>query len=179
MGNGVRAIDSAASGNGAFALRSNLPPIELTNNRSCFFALKRTIDIVVASTLLVALAPLLLVVAIAIRLETPGPAIFMHKRVGTRRRRGAGAEHPGAWELRTFDLYKFRSMIAGSDQSAHQQAVRAFVEGSAKRQGPRQTFKVPSDPRITRFGQFLRRWSIDELPQLLNVVKGDMSLVGP
>lgn len=107
---------------------------------------KRVFDLVVASLALVLLAPLLLVIAASIRLDSPGPVLFRQPRVG----RGG----------RTFRIHKFRTMVA-----------------DAPRRGPALT--VGDDPRITRVGRWLRRRRLDELPQLIDIVRGDMSLVGP
>ena len=118
---------------------------------------KRALDLALSSLALVVLAPLFACVALAIKLESPGPVIFRQLRAG----RGA----------RPFVFYKFRSMSADAEQR------RAGLAGSNEQSGP--IFKIRSDPRLTRLGGFLRRWSIDELPQLWNVLKGDLSLVGP
>jgi exopolysaccharide biosynthesis polyprenyl glycosylphosphotransferase len=118
---------------------------------------KRLMDICGSAVLLIALAPLLAVVALLIKLDSPGPVLFTQQRVGLNKRR--------------FTLFKFRTMAAGADQ--HQ----ALLEGLNEAEGP--VFKIKDDPRITRIGRILRRYSIDELPQLLNVFKGEMSLVGP
>ncbi len=107
---------------------------------------KRCFDVVVAGTSLVLLAPLLLLVAVAVRLGSPGPALFRQVRVGL--------------DGRSFVLLKFRTMVQGADRLA------ANVSAA-------------DDPRVTRVGRFLRSWYLDELPQLVNVVRGDMSLVGP
>jgi exopolysaccharide biosynthesis polyprenyl glycosylphosphotransferase len=112
-------------------------------------AIKRALDVVVALALLVALSPLLVAIAVAIRVSSPGPALFTQKRVGRYHR--------------LFTIFKFRSMYAGN----HPQAE---LDQPHKRRG---------DPRITPIGRWLRRTSLDELPQLINVLKGDMSLVGP
>lgn len=120
-------------------------------------AWKRALDILIASVALVLLLPLFLVVAVAIKLDTPGPVIFRQKRAG----RGG----------RPFDFYKFRSM------SLDAEARRAELEARNEQTGP--VFKIHDDPRITRVGRILRRTSIDELPQLWNVLKGDICLVGP
>ena len=118
---------------------------------------KRALDIVGAGTALVALAPALAAVAAAIKLTDPGPVFF------TQRRSGLGNK--------PFLLYKFRSMVV--DAEARKRDLLAFNQ----QDGP--AFKLRSDPRVTRLGRFLRATSIDELPQLWNVLRGDMSLVGP
>jgi exopolysaccharide biosynthesis polyprenyl glycosylphosphotransferase len=120
-------------------------------------AVKRTLDIVISSVLLLLLAPLLLGVAIAVKLTSPGPVLFSQERVGLNKRR--------------FRIHKFRTMVPDAEQLL--QALESKNEAS----GP--VFKIREDPRITPIGRFLRRSSIDELPQLCNVLKGDMSLVGP
>ena len=119
--------------------------------------LKRAIDLVGSATLLVVLAPAMLVCAVAIRLTSPGPALFKQPRAG---RHG-----------QTFTLLKFRSMKCGADEDI------AGLRGQSEVDGP--LFKMKDDPRITRVGRFLRATSLDELPQLLNVLLGQMSLVGP
>ncbi len=118
---------------------------------------KRLIDIVVSAGVLIALSPFLVVVSLLIKLESSGPIFFTQERVGYNKRR--------------FKILKFRTMVAGSDQQ--QDALEHLNEAD----GP--VFKIRNDPRITRVGKFLRRFSIDELPQLVNVFRGDMSLVGP
>lgn len=122
------------------------------------YLLKRGFDIVVAATLLLLLLPLLLLVALLIRLETPGPVLFRQQRVGR-------------WG-RLFEMLKFRSMVA--DAEAQQAALAAANEMAGG-----VTFKMAHDPRVTRIGRILRKTSIDELPQLWNVLIGEMSLVGP
>lgn len=117
---------------------------------------KRTLDVLVASTLLIALSPLMLIIALAIKLESKGPVFYVSKRAGQ--------------GYKVFDFYKFRSMRKDADRQLndllnHNQYGATF-------------FKMKNDPRITWFGNFLRNTSLDELPQLFNVVKGDMSLVG-
>ena len=118
---------------------------------------KRLIDIMASTVLLVLLAPLFIAVVLLIKWDSPGPVFFGQERVGFNKRR--------------FRMLKFRTMIEGSDQ---QQCV---LEHLNEAEGP--VFKIKNDPRITRIGAFLRRVSIDELPQLVNVLKGEMSLVGP
>jgi lipopolysaccharide/colanic/teichoic acid biosynthesis glycosyltransferase len=118
---------------------------------------KRLCDIVGAAALLIVSAPLLLVVAVLVKLNSRGSMIF------TQRRAGLGG--------RPFTIYKFRTMVA--DAASQQQKLR----GQSEQDGP--AFKLTDDPRVTSFGRWLRKSSIDELPQLWNVIKGDMSLVGP
>lgn len=119
--------------------------------------LKRFSDVLVASIGLILLTPLLILIAFLIKLDSPGPVFYISKRCG---RKG-----------KLFDFYKFRSMVMNADE--HKESLRHKSEAK----GP--IFKIKSDPRITGFGSFLRKYSLDELPQLINVVKGDMSLVGP
>lgn len=127
---------------------------------------KPVFDAVFASVFLVILSPLLAAAAVLIRLTTPGPALIRQTRVG---RNG-----------RLFVLYKFRSMYTGSSDELHRQYVRKLLtEDEPPAGGQRGLFKLEGDPRVTPVGRVLRKTSIDELPQLLNVIKGDMSLVGP
>jgi exopolysaccharide production protein ExoY len=154
---------------------SRPPLVPGHGERRLYHAAKRCLDVTGAAVLLVALLPLLLLVAVLIKVDSPGPVVFTQERVGSRRARRPG----GAWEVRTFRLYKFRSMVAGADSSLHEAHVKAFVEGTVDYAEERARFKLQADPRVTRVGAFLRRTSIDELPQLLNVLAGDMSLVGP
>jgi lipopolysaccharide/colanic/teichoic acid biosynthesis glycosyltransferase len=118
---------------------------------------KRTMDIIGATVGLLIFAPVLIAIAIAIKLTSSGPVIF------TQRRAGLGG--------RPFQICKFRTM--GVDAEAKKQALRAISE----QDGP--AFKLTNDPRVTRIGKILRKTSLDELPQFWNVLKGDMSLVGP
>jgi exopolysaccharide biosynthesis polyprenyl glycosylphosphotransferase len=118
---------------------------------------KRLIDVMASTLLLITLAPLLIAVVLLIKWDSPGPVFFGQERVGFNKRR--------------FRMLKFRTMIEGSDQQ------QCALEHLNEAQGP--VFKIKNDPRVTRVGAFLRRFSIDELPQLVNVLKGEMSLVGP
>lgn len=118
---------------------------------------KRVFDLVVATTALVLLSPLLLLTAFVIWVQDRGPVFYRHVRVGIR-----GEE---------FEMFKFRSMVRNADQ------LRADLDAANESDGV--LFKIKDDPRITRFGRFIRKYSIDELPQLINVIKGEMSLVGP
>jgi len=125
-------------------------------------ALKRTGDLVVAVLGLVLMAPLFAVVAVAIKLDSPGPVFFRQERIRDVRR--------------TFRMWKFRTMVADAEE---RKAELAHLNIHARNGSGAQMFKVDNDPRVTRVGSVLRRFSIDELPQLLNVLAGDMSLVGP
>jgi exopolysaccharide biosynthesis polyprenyl glycosylphosphotransferase len=119
--------------------------------------MKRLIDIAGSAALLLALAPLFAIVMLLIRLDSPGPVFFAQERVGFNKRR--------------FRMLKFRTMADGSDRQQHMLEHLNEVEGPV--------FKIKNDPRVTRVGGLLRRFSIDEFPQLINVLRGDMSLVGP
>jgi exopolysaccharide biosynthesis polyprenyl glycosylphosphotransferase len=119
--------------------------------------LKRVLDVAGSVCGLLLLSPLLLAVAVAVRLDSPGPVLFKQKRVGA--------------DEKVFVCNMFRSMH--QDAEIRQAALEDFNEA----EGP--VFKIRNDPRVTRVGRFLRRWSLDELPQLINVLKGEMSLVGP
>ncbi len=138
---------------------------------------KRLIDLVLATLLLILLLPLMLLIAILIKLDTPGPVLFVQERVGARRRSEGGRT---TWKVEDFCVYKFRSMVADADQSVHQAHIKAFVEGRIEASDTDNSrFKLKGDPRVTRVGHILRKTSLDELPQLFNVIKGEMSLVGP
>ncbi|HEY7873549.1 MAG TPA: sugar transferase [Actinomycetota bacterium] len=130
----------------------SLKPVQLGSGQA---AVKRGFDFVVASVLLILALPLMLVIAIGIKLGSRGPVLFRQHRVTKRGR--------------IFEMLKFRTMRANADQILAERGIDSSVP----------FFKLDDDPRLTRFGAFLRRFSLDELPQLLNVVKGEMSLVGP
>jgi lipopolysaccharide/colanic/teichoic acid biosynthesis glycosyltransferase len=126
---------------------------------------KSVFDRVAAGVGLVLLAPIFAIVAIAIRLDDPGPVIFRQQRVG---------KHG-----RPFVFYKFRTMRVEGDDAIHQEAFQRFFEARSGDQAGISSFKVANDPRVTRVGRWLRLSSLDELPQLMNVLNGEMSLVGP
>jgi lipopolysaccharide/colanic/teichoic acid biosynthesis glycosyltransferase len=119
--------------------------------------LKRALDLTLASLVLFATLPIWLAIIIAIKLDSPGPAIFVQERMGMRGRR--------------FRFYKFRSMADGAER------MKADLRHLSEVDGP--VFKIRTDPRVTRIGRILRRTSLDELPQLINILRGEMSLVGP
>ncbi len=144
------------------------------------FAIKRATDVVVTLCLLLVLGLPMLLIAVLIRLNSRGPAIFIHERVGARRRFVNGRVE---WELYRFPFFKFRSMYVNSDQSLHIAQVKAWANGKLEERTEDQEgdaqFKIAHDPRITKVGRWLRKTSLDELPQLFNVLRGEMSLVGP
>jgi exopolysaccharide biosynthesis polyprenyl glycosylphosphotransferase len=121
------------------------------------WGLKRLLDIAVSGAALVLLVPLLAVTSIAVKLTSKGRILFCQERVGL--------------HGRTFQMLKFRSMVENAEE------LKAALMSRNERSGP--VFKMADDPRITRVGRFIRKYSIDELPQLVNVLRGDMSLVGP
>ena len=119
--------------------------------------IKRTFDLLVGNLLLVTSLPLMSLIALTIKLDSPGPVLFKQQRVGE--------------NGRLFSMYKFRSMVDGADER-REQVIKRAPDGTI-------VHKVPDDPRVTRVGCFIRAFSLDELPQLLNVLRGEMSLVGP
>lgn len=128
----------------------------------------RVLDVGGAAALLIALSPVLLAISAIVRLTSPGPALFRQARTGM--------------AFRTFSLLKFRTMRMGNDDKPHRDYVKQFINGNAKHKSDkngRQVYKLTDDDRVTRVGKFLRRTSLDELPQLWNVLRGDMSMVGP
>lgn len=148
----------------------------LSNNtqaKSIYSRAKRAMDVVLSSVALAIMSPLLLLIALSIKLDSPGPIIFAQERMGYdwRRRRP-----------RSFVMFKFRSMAKDCDQEAHRQLVRDWIRNRKGTSHPEQhgeMTKPTQDPRVTPIGRLLRRTSLDELPQLWNVLRGDMSLVGP
>ena len=124
---------------------------------------KRVADVLFALVLLVAILPLLLVIGLAIRLDTPGPMFFRQQRLGRDRRK--------------FTVLKFRTMHDGSSPEAHRRYIAKLA--TAEGEEAEGLKKLTGDPRVTRVGAFLRRTSLDELPQLINVVRGEMSIIGP
>jgi exopolysaccharide biosynthesis polyprenyl glycosylphosphotransferase len=121
------------------------------------YAIKRTLDVAVAACALLLFAPILAIAAIGIKLTSPGPVFFLQERIGMSKRR--------------FKIFKFRTMVPDAEK------LMSALEKDNEAGGP--VFKMKNDPRVTRFGRALRKSSIDELPQLFNVLRGDMSLVGP
>ncbi len=149
----------------------------LARDRNYYYIFKRTLDVMVAALALVILLPWLALIAALIAIDSPGPIIYVQKRVGARRWTRAGYSY---WKQNTFNFYKFRTMRDGADPFIHQAFVTAFIEGrveTSSQDGAE--YKLTRDPRVTRIGRILRKTSLDELPQLFNVLKGDMAVVGP
>lgn len=131
---------------------------EILTDQTTYQRFKRCFDVAVAAFLCLMLAPVFLLVALAILIEDGRPVFFLQDRIGMHHR--------------PFKLCKFRSMRVEADERVHRAHVQRAINGHCR-------LRLEDDPRVTRVGQALRRWSIDELPNLLNVIKGDMSLVGP
>ena len=145
-----------------------------------YFVAKRVLDVVVAVICLAILSPLFLVIASFIWISDPGPVLFKQERVGTRRvYHGSDLE----WVPNVFIILKFRTMRDGSSDAIHRDYMAAFIKADRAQltaiNGDSAHYKIQRDPRITPVGAVRRRTSLDELPQLFNVLKGDMSLVGP
>jgi len=127
---------------------------------------KRTVDVVLSSALIIITAPLLLLLCLLVRLTSAGPALFRQERLGLHKQ--------------PLTLLKLRTMRAGNDDRIHRDYVTSLLSGDPPVPAGRdRLFKLDADPRITRVGAWLRRSSMDELPQLINVLRGEMSLVGP
>ena len=128
---------------------------------------KRSLDLAASVLGLVLISPILALVAISVKLESRGPVLFRQERLGL-----------GG---RPFTLYKFRSMFSSAEQGRHRDHARELIRGDASPAvaGEKVWVPIPADPRVTRLGAFLRRSHLDELPQLINIVRGEMSLVGP
>ena len=147
-----------------------IPAVTIQPNRFSEVGLiiKRCIDLILASLVLLLAAPVLALAGILIKLSSPGPVFFKQTRLG----RGG----------RPFTMYKLRTMVRDQDDDIHRQYLKDFISTNStvgKNDKGEQQFKLGNDPRVTRVGKLLRRLSLDELPQLINVIRGDMSLVGP
>lgn len=155
---------------------TNVQGLSLPLDDGLYLAAKRVLDLLLAVIALVLLSPLMLLIALAIVIDSPGPVIFKQKRVLGGQ--PIGTERP---EEHVFDFYKFRTMYHHADQTLHRQYMERLINGQAEStaQGGRPLYKLAHDPRITRVGRFLRKTSLDELPQLINILRGEMSFVGP
>ena len=149
------------------------PSLFLAADNTRFFGLqgrlKRAFDVLAAGFLLAVTSPLFLVIALLIKRSGPGPVFFVQERLGR--------------DGQPFRFYKFRTMEHNSDDAIHRQFAAMFIngdeDGCRSKNGDQKVFKMCRDPRVTGIGCWLRRTSLDELPQILNVLRGDMSLVGP
>ena len=142
------------------------PDLETNDSqRRSLLLVKRSIDLLISAILLVILGPVMLGIALAVRLSSKGPILFRQQRVGQ--------------FGQNFTFLKFRSMYVNNDNSVHQEFVKKLIQQDAGGADEKPVYKLTNDRRITKIGGFLRRTSLDELPQLINVVRGDMSLVGP
>lgn len=159
-------------------MKSENIPVNLTesgttylreSSRTLSLVIKRVIDFAGSLTGLVVLSPLFLIITILIKLDSTGPTVFKQTRLGL--------------NGKPFIFYKFRSMLNNSDSSVHQEYIYEQIHGEEVKatllHGGEKAFKLVEDGRVTKVGRILRRTSLDELPQLINVLKGEMSLVGP
>ncbi|MBC8425484.1 sugar transferase [bacterium] len=127
--------------------------------------MKRLGDVCLAGLALLALSPILLLISILVKRSSPGPVLFVQERIGK--------------DGVPFPFLKFRTMVHNSDDAIHRQFAAMFINGDEKEPAKDNVFKMTNDPRVTRIGAWLRKTSMDELPQLINIVRGEMSLVGP
>ncbi len=135
--------------------------------RICYLRSKRLLDVLFTLLISPLLCIVIAIVALLIRLDSKGPIFFRQRRIG---QNGAA-----------FDLYKFRSMHVNSDNFAHREAIKRYIDGKVLNHGadPHNRYKLDDDPRITRVGRIIRKTSLDEIPQFWNVLRGEMTLVGP
>ena len=151
--------------------RSSILSMDYTSENTSSFGLllKRVIDVVFAAFVIVFGFPFYMMIAALIKLNSSGPVLFVQERVG----------HGG----KKFKFYKFRTMTVDNNDEAHRNFTENFIKGrvmdNGSSQGDREVFKIAEDPRVTSVGKFLRKTSLDELPQFINVLRGEMSLVGP
>lgn len=159
-------------------------PIKFPSNAQSYFFYKRIVDMIVCSLTLLFCWPLLIAVAVMIKLDSPGPILFRQKRVGVRTSMRNGRLVTKNY---LFSMYKFRTMYHNASDERHRKFIKAYIENNHSEMAELQNgelnesnqYKLVGDPRITRVGAFLRKTSLDELPQILNVLQGHMSLVGP
>ena len=130
----------------------------ILKRQSPYRYIKRFMDVILATIALVVLSPIFLIIEIAIKIESKGPVFFKHTRIGK--------------NGKIIKLYKFRSMVINAEE-----LIKSFTPEQMKEY--KENYKLTNDPRITKIGKFLRKTSLDELPQLLNIIKGDLSIIGP
>ena len=126
-------------------------------SKKVYIKIKRVIDVILASVALILLSPLFAIIAIAIKIDSKGPVFFAHKRIGK--------------NGKIIKLYKFRSMVINAE------LIKSFTPEQMREY--KENYKLTNDPRITKVGKFLRKTSLDELPQLINIINGDLSIIGP
>jgi lipopolysaccharide/colanic/teichoic acid biosynthesis glycosyltransferase len=148
---------------------------------SSYYFWKRILDLTLVIPSLIFLGPMMFFIAMWIKLDSKGPAVFVQERVGAKRVYQNGR---WVWQTTTFPIYKFRTMRVNAGSKLHQDYIAAYIAGDdakmAEIRGQQSnTFKMTKDPRVTKIGRILRKLSLDELPQLFNVLRGEMSLVGP
>ena len=148
-----------------------------------YHLVKRVLDLLAATVLSLVAVPVMLMVALAIRIDGPGPILFKQERVRGRRIKVDGHRE---WQLETFTMYKFRTMHPTATDELHRRYIAAYLAGDEPAMAELRpgddtggTYKLSDDPRITRVGRPIRKLSLDELPQLWNVLTGQMALVGP
>jgi len=154
------AVDAVRS---AYPMTTTLP-----DERTGAFAVKRGVDILFSLGVIVLGLPFYLLIAILIKLTSEGPVLFVQDRVGK--------------NGQPFKFYKFRTMLVDNSDTSHRNFAEAFIKGrlmSEEAESDRPVFKLQNDPRVTSIGRFLRKSSLDELPQFINVLRGEMTLVGP
>lgn len=127
-------------------------------SKKVYIKIKRVIDVIFASIALILLSPVFAIIAIAIKIDSKGPVFFAHKRIGK--------------NGNIIKLYKFRSMVINAEE-----LIKSFTPEQMKEY--KENYKLTNDPRITKVGKFLRKTSLDELPQLINIINGDLSIIGP
>lgn len=139
-----------------------LPRVRKLENRislkKIYIEIKRVIDIIISFIGLIILAPVFLIIAVIIKIDSKGPVFFVHKRIGK--------------DGKEIGIYKFRTMVNNAED-----LIKHFTEEQKKEF--RESYKLQHDPRVTKIGDFLRKTSLDELPQVLNILKGDLSIIGP